>query len=106
MMGPRYRFIYSAHATRRIAQRGIQPEALSLLLEYGESFNAGQQCSYYQVSQTTLRQLANTGVREQILRTTACLQAVISQQGEVLTCYRANARRLASCRRRPSHKYN
>lgn len=105
-MEPTHRFFYSAHAIRRIAQRGIQPEALSLLLEYGDSFNAGQHCSYYQVSKATLRRLANTGVREQLLRTAACLQAVISEQGQVLTCYRANARRLATSRRRPSRKYN
>ncbi len=105
-MGTTNHFFFSAHAVRRIAQRGIQSEALRLLLDYGESFNAGQHCSYYQVSKATLRRLANTGVREQILRTAACLQAVISEQGEVLTCYRANARRLASSRRRPSHKYN
>lgn len=61
-MEPTHRFFLSAHAVRRIAQRGIQPEALSLVLEYGESFNAGRRCSYYQVSKVALRKLANTGV--------------------------------------------
>ena len=53
---PAYR--YSRHAICRLAQRGISAEAMRLLLECGETYNAGKGCSYVQLSRADLRSLA------------------------------------------------
>lgn len=99
-------FRYSHHAICRIAQRGISSVALQLILEHGETFYAGRGCSYVQLSKATLRRLSAEGVPESILRRTTSLQAVVSEEGEVVTCYHASSRRLGSSRRQPSHKYH
>lgn len=99
-------FSYSCHAICRLAQRGISSEAMKVLLEYGETFNAGQGCSYVQVSKAALKILSAEGAPECILRSVSSLQAVVSAEGEVVTCYYASARRLGSSRRRPSHRYH
>lgn len=96
---------YSRHASCRLAQRGISAEAMHVLLEHGVTYDAGQGCSYVQLSRADLRRLAAEGAPERILRSLARLQAVVSDEGEVVTCYHASDRRLGSSRR-PSFKYH
>ncbi len=97
---------YSRHAICRLAQRGVSAEAMRILLEHGRIYNAGQGCSYVQLSRADLRRLAAEGAPEGILRSIARLQAVVSNEGEVVTCYHASDRRLVSSRRRPSFQYH
>lgn len=97
---------YSRHAICRLAQRGVSAEAMRILLEHGRTYNAGQGCFYVQLSRADLRRLAAEGAPEGTLRSLARLQAVVSNEGEVVTCYHASARRLVSSRRRPSFKYH
>ena len=97
---------YSRHAICRLAQRGVSAEAMRILLEHGRTYNAGQGCSYVQLSRADLRRLAADGAPEGILRSLARLQAVVSDEGEVVTCYHASDRRLVSSRRHPSFKYH
>lgn len=101
---PAYR--YSRHAICRLAQRGISAEAMRLLLECGETYNAGKGCSYVQLSRADLRSLAAEGASEVILRSLARLQAVVSDEGDVVTCYHASDRRLGSSRRQSSSKHH
>ena len=97
---------YSRHAICRLAQRGVSTEAMRVLLEHGEIYNAGQGCSYVQLSRADLGRLAADGAPKGVLHSLARLQAVVSDEGEVVTCYHASHRRLVSSRRRPSFKYH
>lgn len=99
-------YSFSRHAICRIAQRGISAEAMSVLLDHGDAYNAGQGCSYVQLSKAALRRLSAEGAPERVLRNLARLQAVVSGEGEVVTCYYASDSRMGISRRRPSCKYN
>lgn len=99
-------FRYSRHAMCRLAQRGISTQAMRVLLNHGDSFHAGRGCSYVQLSRSALRLLAADATLTCNLRSLATLQAIVSDDGEVVTCYHASAKRLGSSRRRPSYKYH
>ncbi len=99
-------YSYSRHAICRLAQRGVSAEAMRILLEHGSIYNAGQGCTYVQLSRADLSRLAAEGASEGVLRSLARLQAVVSDEGEVVTCYHASDRRLVTSRRRPSFKYH
>ena len=106
MMQAQSAYRYSQHAICRLAQRGVSAETIRMLLEHGRIYDAGQGCSYVQLSRADLSRLAAEGAPERILRSLARLQAVMSKEGEVVTCYHASDRRLVSSRRRPSFKFH
>ena len=81
------------HAQHRIAQRGICIEALMLVALYGTDFPAGRGCvrRALHLSQTT--DLNEQGYNFALIEKALHLEAVFSNEDELITCYQRSPKR-------------
>lgn len=85
--GPNPTLVVSLHASERLKQRGIGEWAVQLAIEFGEWFYAGKGCEVAYLSRRALK-AAKTLLGRRAAEAEN-LAVVISNDGVVLTAYRA-----------------
>lgn len=85
------------HANRRIAQRGICPEALDLVCTYGIDMPAGNGCVRRELRQNQAQSLLQEGFAIDVVERALRTEAIYSRDEALITCYlrtpRSTARR-------------
>lgn len=95
-------FSLSNHACTRMAQRGVQSQALDILLIHGVRTKAVGGCERYRLLDRTVQQLEAEGYDAQMIEAARKLRAIVSADGAVVTCYRgASKARKAQARMSP-----
>lgn len=88
----------TAHADQRIAQRGICPAALNLVILYGVDAPAGNSCKARELRLSQVSELHELGFAVTTIEKALRIRAILSCEEEMLTCYQRNpekhARRL------------
>jgi hypothetical protein len=75
------------HATYRIAQRGICPNALDLVCTYGIDLPAGSGCVRREVRRYQLSTLLAEGHALRVVERALRIEAICSEGGLLITCY-------------------
>lgn len=88
----------TAHADQRIAQRGICPAALSLVILYGHDAPAGRGCKARELRLSQFPELHELGFSVAAIEKALRIRAILSREEELLTCYQRKPEKLA---RRP-----
>ncbi|MFY0690753.1 MAG: hypothetical protein JXR14_02385 [Paracoccaceae bacterium] len=80
----------TAHADQRIAQRGICPAALSLVILYGIDAPAGNGCKARELRLSHFSELHELGFAVTTIEKALRIRAILSREEELLTCYQRN----------------
>ena len=92
-------FNITAHADQRIAQRGICPAALSLVILYGVDAPAGGGCKARELRLLQVSELHELGYAFAIIEKALRIRAILSREEELLTCYQRNPEKHVRCPR-------
>lgn len=88
------------HAEQRAAQRCITSKALLLLLNYGDESDTRDGCYSYRLSRKVARELVAELADPAVLNEACKLRVIVSQSGNVVTCYHCSERTLRAHKRR------
>ena len=83
------------HAERRIAQRGLCPDALQLVLVHGHDLPAGEGCVRREIRLSQISELSAEGFSLRTIEGALRIEAILSGDDVLITCY-GRAPRLAS----------
>lgn len=88
------------HAVERIAQRGIQPQALAVVFTYGHDTPTPDGCLKRELHYTQLHEALADGVPLKIIEAALKIEAILSSEERLVTCYMRSPR----CLNRPSRR--
>jgi len=77
----------TAHADQRIAQRGICPAALSLVILYGHDTPAREGCKARELRLSQFPELHELGFAVTTIEKALRIRAIITRDEKVRTCY-------------------
>ena len=80
-------FMLSAHAATRMAQRGIRPEILDVVLLHGTPTKAQRACEEFSLLERAARQLVTTGYDQETISAATKVRAIVDNNGTIVTCY-------------------
>lgn len=92
--------LMTKHAADRIAQRGVHPEALNVVLAYGEDAPARDGCLKRELRHTQVHEALADGVPLKIIEAALKIEAIVSREERLVTCYMRSPR----CLNRPSRR--
>ena len=84
-------FQLSNHAKSRSTQRNIHSEELELVLEYGTDVPAGSETNRRFLRQYQFQEIHNDGYSVQTIERAFGLEAIVSNEGLVITCYKVRS---------------
>jgi len=96
-------FTLSKHAVVRAAQRNVNNEALYIVLNYGVDVPAGVSISKRSLRVSQLPELYEDGFSVNVVEKALNLEAVVSNDGSVITCYKTDRTKCLR-RKRSRHK--
>ena len=85
-------FHLTNHAKRRSAQRSIKSDALSLVVQFGESHPAGDGCERRVLNRSAAEELIADGVNADLVSNAQKMAAIVSPDEAVITTYFCSAR--------------
>ena len=80
-------FSHSRHAKKRMAQRCITEDALSLVLQYGRSFSAKGKCKILHLEKSKTTELLADGMDRDVVAHAKKIAAIIATDGTIVTTY-------------------
>ena len=80
----------TAHAKKRIAQRGIDKIAINIAIEYGEEFIQKGGTFMYYITKKSLNKNKKLKRNSKILEKYIGTIVIVSENLEVITCYKNN----------------
>ncbi|GAA6202930.1 hypothetical protein [Aquicoccus sp. SU-CL01552] len=90
----------TTHAVERIAQRGIQPQALNVVIAYGHDAPTRDGCLKRELRYTRVSEVLADGVPLKIIEAALKIEAILSREERLVTCYMRSPR----CLNRPSRR--
>lgn len=86
-------FMLSEHAATRMAQRGIRPEILDVVLLHGTATKAKRACEEFSLLERAARQLVTTGYDQETISAATKVRAIVDNHGTIVTCYQKRSGR-------------
>ena len=80
-------FSHSRHAKKRMAQRCITEDALSLVLQYGRSFSAKGKYKILHLEKSKMTELLADGMDRDLVDQAKKIAAIIATDGTIVTTY-------------------
>lgn len=93
-------FTLSKHAVVRSAQRNVNNQALDVVLSYGVDIPAGASICKRSLRESQLQELYQDGFSTNIVEKALNLEAVVHNDGSVITCYKIDRNILLRRKRR------
>jgi hypothetical protein len=84
------KFPRSKHAKKRMAQRCITEDALSLVLQYGRSFSAKGKCNILHLEKSKTTELIADGMNRNVVAHAKKIAAIVAKDGTIVTTYFCN----------------
>lgn len=75
------------HALERLAQRGIQPQALHVVIAYGHDTPTRDGCLKRELRHTRMSEVLADGVPLKIIEAALKIEAILSREERLVTCY-------------------
>lgn len=95
---------HTGHAQQRMAQRGIRPEAVDLVLAYGTDMPAGNGCSRRELHTIDALALLRGGLPLALVEQGMRLVLILNPSEQMITCYRKSGRGLPRADDRKSRR--
>ena len=92
-------FRLSTHAATRMAQRGIRPEILDVVLLHGTPTKAQRACEEFSLLERSARQLVTMGYDQETISAATKVRAIVDTNGTIVTCYHKRNARLRTTSR-------
>lgn len=95
------------HAVERIAQRGVQSQALEVVLTYGADAPARGGCLKRELRHAQVNEILADGVSFDVVEAALKIEAILSREERLVTCYQRAPRCLnrPACRKRIQKRY-
>ncbi len=96
--------VMTTHAQQRIAQRGVRRRELALLVLHGSDISAGKRCVRRFLTKAQLSDLRAQGYDRRTIEGASCLEAVLSSDDVLITCYKRKPKGSALAQGRTVHR--
>lgn len=80
-------YVWTEHGRQRVAQRGVDPEALAIVMDYGVDYPAGSGCSKRRLHRVDAIELRHEIADYPLLEKAGRIVAIISGAEELVTSY-------------------
>ncbi len=92
-------YTWTQHGRQRVAQRGIDPEALAIVMDHGVDYPAGSGCSKRRLHRVDAIELGHEIADYALLERAGRIVAVIGRADELITSYYCSPHETSRMRR-------
>ena len=97
-------YTWTQHGRRRVAQRGIDPEALKIVLKHGKDYPAGSGCLERRLHRADAIELSHEIANYALLEKAGRIVAIVGRADELVTSYYCNPHETSRARRSSKSK--